>query len=139
MPRTDFYVLKSADRQSRLQFTCKLAQKALQHQLTLGIWAADDAMAVELDKLLWAFQPESYLPHCLCPSPEPAPPILISANFHALNCPLIINLSQSIVPAEQTPERIAEIVIQQDAVLRQTRQRYREYQERGYTLNMHNL
>lgn len=139
MQRTDFYVLKSPDRSARLQFVCKLAQKALQHQLTLGIWVEDDAMAVELDKLLWTTQPESYLPHALHPAPEPSPPIMISQSLSHLSQSLIINLSPDIVPTERPPERIAEIVIQQDAILQQTRQRYREYQARGYAINMHNL
>lgn len=139
MQRTDFYVLKSADHQSRLQFVCKLSQKALQRKLSVGIWADSDAMAVELDKLLWTWQPESYLPHALAPSQEPQPPILISPSLERLNQQLIINLSQTSVPAAPHIERIAEIVVQHDAILQQTRQRYREYQERGCSLHMHNL
>ena len=139
MHRADFYVLTNQDRQARLLFACKLSQKAIQNRLEIGIWAESDAMAVELDKLLWTWQPESYLPHALVPAPEKQPPILIGSTLEQIPRSFIINLSHTAVPATSHSQRVAEIVIQHERVLQQTRQRYREYQERGFQINMHNL
>lgn len=140
MARIDFYVLQSNSSDARQDFAVKLSQKALHHQLSILIWLDDHNAASALDTKLWKNQPESYLPHALVPSPEPAPPILLAVNQDQPNYrQLVINLHPQPHPNYDEFQRIAEIVIQTPQVLEQTRANYKHYKAQGHEIFMHNL
>ena len=61
--RVDFYVLASAELADKQRYACLLANKAYGQGLTVAIRAVDGAQSDALDKLLWTFADNSFVPH----------------------------------------------------------------------------
>ncbi|AEI36935.1 MAG: DNA polymerase III subunit chi [Zymomonas mobilis subsp. pomaceae] len=81
--RIDFYHLLSTTIDDVLP---RIAEKALTADKNLLIVVKDDQQAKALDRHLWCYTPESFLPHgCVGAGDEEAQPILISSLPDALN------------------------------------------------------
>ena len=63
MTKVDFYILPSADPSARLDFACKLTEKAWRMGHRIYLHCSDAAQREELDARLWAFKGESFVPH----------------------------------------------------------------------------
>ena len=63
MPQVDFYILPSADPLARLDFACKLTEKAWRMGHRIYLHCSDAAQRDELDARLWRFKGESFVPH----------------------------------------------------------------------------
>lgn len=143
MTRIDFYILQGSAGDDRWHFACRLIEKAFhqQHRILVALDSAEDAVA--FDQLLWTFKPESFIPHRIAdPSISSASdnPVLISATPPAtLLFPaprsLLVNLSQQIPEAFRQFERLAEVVIQDKGVLKNTREHYDFYRKQGYSID----
>ena len=55
-----FYYLKTDEKD---QWICRLAQKYYEHGKTVSILAASPVHAETIDKLLWTFEEQSFVPH----------------------------------------------------------------------------
>ena len=75
MTRVSFYLLNSQDVQSRQQFACRLAEKAVRQGNKVMIATGNEAESRELDQLLWSFRPESFVPH-----------VILGAGLTGLSC-----------------------------------------------------
>lgn len=140
MARIDFYVLAQSTHEARLNFALKLCQKALDHKLQTTVLLDDHAQAAKLDALLWEAKPESFLPHALLPAAQPLPPLLLCTGHPIPDATqYLINLSTQPLPLLQQVARGAEIVIQIDAILENTRNHFRTYKQAKHELYMHNL
>ena len=136
MPRADFYLIdKPRFRQQPLLLVCELAKRAFAANLPTLILARDQAQAEELDDLLWAFDPDEYLPHQIAgmDEDEDEAPILIAApEADAAPRPLLINLRDA--APNGSFDRVLEVVPADPAARGPLRERWKHYQALGFTL-----
>ena len=82
MPRADFYLIaKPRFAAQPLLLVCELARRACDGNQFAVVLARDAAQAEELDDLLWAFDPDAYVPHQIAGSDDEdeVTPVLIVA------------------------------------------------------------
>ena len=144
MTRISFYILKGSQEHDRQVFACRLIEKAYAQGNHIYIHADSAEQAKQFDQLLWAFRPDSFVPHQLmhntmeteqvdCPiliGHDTTPPRLMN---------LLINLSAQHPLFFSQFERVAEFINDDDTIKAQGRERYRFYQQRGYDLESHKL
>lgn len=146
MTRIDFYILSGDAPANREQFACRLAEKVYLLGQKLYIHTADARQAQEVDKLLWTFKQNSFIPHGIdgeCPDSEAA--VLIGHDAatenhnHAQAREVLINLAQEIPLFFSSFRRVAEIVDDNVENKGHGRERYRFYRDRGYSLENHTI
>lgn len=147
MTKIDFYLL-GKDNTDKSGFACRLAQKAFKQGCKIYIYSDHLNQVEKMDKLLWTFRQDSFLPHCVTKD-------MMQENTtgNGLNTPIVLG---SIPPppaihdvlinlADTTPEffssfdRVAEIVDDDDSAKMHARKRYQYYRDRGYELETHNI
>jgi DNA polymerase-3 subunit chi len=129
-PQIDFYVLPERDPAQRALFACRLAEKAFRLGHRVHLHTAGAAEAQTLDELLWNFHPASFVPHALSGA-EGDVPVRIGWGGAQAGGDLLINLDLAVPPFFDRFPRVAEIVVQSDAVQRALRDHFRLYRERG--------
>jgi len=137
MTRIDFYQL-NPERSRYDQVVCKLCEKAYEKkQLTL-LLTQSQQQSEHLDKRLWTYSDESFLPHDREETDGIVTPILIHDNPEPDGeRHLLINLSASVPAYFAQFERVIELVTEENKA--QAREHYSYYKERGYPLNHINL
>ena len=81
--QVDFYHLTAVPLERALP---RIAEKVLAGGGRLLIVAADDALRANLDRLLWTYSPDSFLPHAqIAASDDAAQPILLAPGVNAVN------------------------------------------------------
>ena len=143
MSRVDFYVLSEDGVDERLRFACRLAEKAVDQGNRVYVQTGSHAEAQRLDELLWTFSDRSFLAHEVVdgnpPSHERVMVLLGDADAPVTHRQLLINLADRLPSDVTVYERIAEIVDIDPERKRLSRERYKQYRERGCTLESHNL
>ncbi len=141
MTRIDFYTLAEDSAGDRLLLTCRLVQRALGEGLRAYIEAPDDQTARSLDRLLWTFREDSFLPHGLVGETDPElTPILIGRRNErppTQSGQLLINLGYEVPDALDRYERLIEPIDQDPAVRAAGRRRYAHYKGLGHPLSHH--
>lgn len=140
MTQVNFYTLSSEDADSRIQFACRLVEKArtLEHQIFIQADTAEQAR--RLDDMLWQFKPGSFIAHALTQQTSPGDAVTISVRLEdATHNDMVINLSREALAGHLQFARINEIVGADKPSLEQGRQRYRFYSENGHTPLIHKL
>ncbi len=143
MTRIDFYILPHDDEAQRLEFTCRLVDKATQRGNRVLLNCESDSSCTELDTLLWAFRPESYIPHVTLPDDEPK----VSAAPVALTCggdspshhEVLVNLDNSLPEHFARFQRLAQIVNQDKNRITASRKLFAFLRDQGYPIEVHNL
>ena len=156
MTQIDFYVLPDDQQRTRLEFVCRLTDKLLKLGKRVYIALDSQQQVDNMDAMLWTFLPDSFLPHHCSSGTSTgentgentaethadvsATPIVLS---HWQDPPpanaVYINLRPS-PPADCGPiDRLVEVVIQDPAVLTNTRQHFKFYREQGYPIQSHTL
>jgi DNA polymerase-3 subunit chi len=142
MTRVDFYVLKASGAMARLQFACRLAEKAYRLENTIHILTSDQHTAEQMDELLWTYRDGSFVPHELTSrdDSQTESPITIGHNpEQGRSCDLLINLTAQIPATCDAFPRVAEIVTSDDNARQQSREHYAQYRELGHTLETHKI
>ncbi len=141
MPRIDFYVLPDHRDNGRALLACRLADKAYSLGHTVYILAASEAQAVALDDLLWTFRQDSFIPHERYPlASEESSPVLVGMVSPAdANAQILINFTDKLPEGFERYERVVELVDQNPEVLAKSRERFRQYRERGCAPETHKL
>jgi len=141
MTQVDFYVIPGADLQQRVQFACRLTDKAyrLGHRVYIHTDSAQQTRM--LDDLLWTFKQNSFIPHGVYQDQGDAQlPVQIGHDSEPdASHQVLINLAPAVPLFFSRFERVAELVNNDDNVRRQSRQRYSFYKERGYPLRTHEI
>lgn len=140
--RIDFYVLEQAGPEARLRFACRLAEKAMKHQHQVHALTADEAVAHDLDELLWTFRAESFVPHAIgTPDAAQAVPVTIGCDPAAVppQSELLINLTPSVPACFEGFQRIAEIIDGSQAGRSAGRERFRFYRDNGFDPQTHHI
>jgi DNA polymerase-3 subunit chi len=141
MPKIDFYILATAAANTRLQFACRLIEKAYKNQHRVYIHTENQADAHTLDELLWTYRDDSFLPHNLYgDGPEPAPPIQIGFNVTpAKQRDILINLSNQVPAFFAQFNRILELIPTDPDQQELGRERFRFYRTQGLHIDTHKL
>jgi len=141
MTSVDFYILGHTHEQARHQFVCRLVEKVYGEGRKVYIHAPDADTAKRLDDLMWAYKAESFLPHNVIGDPS-AQEVEIQIGWQdhpSHHHDVLVNLCSPIPGFFSRFERVLEVVIQDEAVLEQTRQHYKFYKDRGYQVTHRDL
>ncbi len=63
MTRVDFYILQPAAYGNRYTLACRLAEKAWRQQHRILISVTNDEELRHMDRLLWTWRAQSFIPH----------------------------------------------------------------------------
>lgn len=141
MPRVDFYVLPDHKDNGRALLACRLADKAYSLGHTVYLLAASEAQATALDDLLWTFRQDSFIPHERYPlAGEEASPVLVGTILPTeAGARVLINCADRLPEGFERYERVVELVDQNPEVLAKSRERFKQYRERGLAPETHKL
>ncbi len=141
MTQVDFYILKNAPLNKAELFVCQLTEKAFKKGHKIHIHTADNHQTERMDSLMWTYNDLSFLPHNKINDEQAAEtPIHISHNSEKASInDVLINLKPEIPVFYEQFERVAEIVTNDPQQQQAARQRYRHYQQRGCTVNSHEV
>jgi DNA polymerase-3 subunit chi len=139
MTRIDFYVVKTAGADARLNVAARLTEKALGrgHRIFINCESADQLSA--LDSYLWEFKATSFIPHEVAGNHTDERVVLGFEQGPQTHNDVLINLALSPPSYFAQFERVAEVVTQDAASLDALRSAWRHYRDRGYPLQKHEL
>lgn len=144
MTQVDFYILANDSDEARLRLACRIVDKATEAEQHVFINATSDTEAQKLDELLWTFSQGSFIPHKIVRDGidvAPIEPVVIGLNRGPLGerWDLMINLAAEVPEFFSRYRRVAEVVDGNETRRAASRDRYRFYRDRGYTLNTHQV
>ena len=141
MPRIGFYVLPDQQEKGRALLACRLGDKAYSLGHTVYLFATSEARAAALDDLLWTFRQDSFIPHERYPliGAEGSPVLIGVASPAEVNAQVLINCTDALPEGFERFERVVELVDQHPEVLAQSRERFKQYRERGCAPETHKL
>jgi DNA polymerase-3 subunit chi len=141
MTKIDFYVAAPGAAANRYQLACRVADKARRAGHRVVVHTASEEEARHMDRMLWTFNDNSFVPHARLGAGEPAiNPILIGdASTAHEEHDVLINLGPEVPTFFSRFQRLAECVDNDDAIRSASRERYRYYRDRGYPLEMHEI
>ena len=143
MPRVDFYVLSEVGTQAQHRYACKLAEQAFAAGTRMYLRTATPAESVALDELLWTYSDRAFLPHEIATNGAPLH-ARVAAVIGTDVAPsgyrqLLINTAAAMPDDAAEFEQIAEVVDGDPGRKQLARERFRQYRERGWTLESHNV
>lgn len=141
MTEVKFYISNDTGKDAQLQLACRLSEKANSANMRTYIHTGKAEQTEEIDQLLWAFRPASFVPHATVGSEQADSAKVLIGHNETINvkADVLINLHDSIPDFYSRFDRVIEIVAGDEETRNQARQRYRFYQERGYPLETHEI
>lgn len=137
-PRVDFYVLESADARTRLNYACRLVEKAYLAGQTLYIAVDDDAALEALDEYLWTYSERSFVPHERLGAGDA--PVLLGVGVPApASARVLVNLAAEPPSRFADFERVAEFVDADAGRRDQGRRRFAFYRDHGIRAQTHHV
>ena len=141
MPRADFYLIaKPRFRAEPLRLVCELARKAHDAGQWTLVLARDQAQAEQLDDMLWDMGEDAYIPHQIAGADieeEEAAVLIAPPGIDAPLRPLVINLRDA--PVDGGFERVLEVVPADESARGPLRERWKQYQARGFELKKYDM
>jgi DNA polymerase III subunit chi len=136
MPIIKFYILNKDTKQDACLFACHLIEKNyLTNNPSLYLHHDNLEEAESMDKLLWAYTEDSFIPHHLSHEKDITSAITIGYdNDHLPNADICINLSCQYPANCQQFKEIIEIVYRNPPLQQLARERYRAYRDAGYSI-----
>lgn len=119
-----------------VRYACRLLRKALRQGARLAVTGSAATLA-ELDRALWVFEADEFLPHVKLQGDKPtavqvrAPVWLVEDARHGTVMPVLVNIGAPVNAAFDAYPRIIEIVSDNDEDRSAGRQRWRDYLARG--------
>ncbi len=143
MTSIDFYISESTDISIRDLLACRLSEKACHTNASAFINTQTEEHSQQLDKLLWTFKEQSFIPHQLYNHEDALKhehPVLIGHDVEPeKNFDLLINLDNEIPEFYSRFKRVIEIVTNDEQQRALSRKHYTFYKDRGYIVNTHNI
>ncbi len=141
MTTIDFYILGQTQHLDRFSFVCNLVSKVYGEGRNIYIHTSNEADAKQLDDLLWTYKEEAFIPHNIIGDSEvPEAQVQLGWGEHPNHHhDVLINLSSPQPNFFSRFDRVLEVVIQDDEILKQTRQHYKFYKDRGYQVTYRDL
>lgn len=126
----------------RMDYLCRLLRKVLAAQRQ-ALVLVPEAMLEPLDRGLWTFSQQDFVPHALASAPElvrmRSPVLLASAPCEVAHADVLINTLPEVPAGFERFARVLEIVGLDEAERYSARQRWRWYSGQGYTLVRHDV
>ncbi|CTP84697.1 DNA polymerase III subunit chi [Xanthomonas translucens pv. phlei] len=139
--RADFYLIaKPRFLTEPLRLVCELARKANDANMWTLVLARDEAQAEELDELLWAFDPDAYIPHQIAGADvdeEEAQVLIVPPGVEAPSRALVINLRDDAYLG--ACERVLEVVPADPAAREPLRERWKQYKALGFEVSKYDM
>jgi DNA polymerase-3 subunit chi len=145
MARVDF-AFGAAD---RMRTACVVTRKRYMAGATVLAYSTDAQRLAAFDRLLWAFDPTSFVPHLSVDDPWAVDtPVVLSARTpgawldrlpESVARPWLLNLDDHCPPDVNRFERVMEIVANGAEDRQLARLRWREYAGAGHDVHAHDL
>lgn len=137
MTKVDFYT----GSEDKLRTACQLSHKAMQNGMRVLLYTPDAASTETLDKLLWQYPSISFIPHCRSDDAAAGEmPVVVDHEAHQLpHSEVLISLHPECPPFFTRFERVIEIVGADETDVRQGRERFGYYRDRGYEMRHFDL
>ncbi len=143
MPRIDLYLMRDSSFSARVEFCCRLVDKAFPQHSNIDIYTQDEIQNEALDDALWAFKADSFLPHSVTSDDTPHSPIGISNsldNFKGTkNNALLIMLNKELPSAFSSYQRLCLIIPNIEHEIQEARRLYKQLSETKHSVNIHDL
>ncbi len=141
MTQVDFYILEDGASGNRFSVAARLAEKAWQQGHRVYIHTCSEEESVHMDRLLWTFREQNFVPHGLVTKSDPKlNPILIGhqpdpGDEHDV----LINLDSKVPEFFSRFERVTECIDHDGTIREVARARFKFYRDHGYPMNTHKL
>ena len=139
MTQVDFYVLPRNGSLPVVNAVGRIAEKAVSRGHHIFVSVCDEEQALSLDSPLWTFRAESFLPHALVGDDDKEPVSIGWSEPPLEQNDVLINTTGVILDYFSRFTRVAEIVAPDDSSLASSRDAWRFYRDRGYSLTKHDL
>ena len=139
MTQVDFYVLPRNGSLPVVNAVGRIAEKAVSRGHHIFVSVCDEEQALSLDSALWTFRAESFLPHALVGDDDKEPVSIGWSEPPLEQNDVLINTTGVILDYFSRFTRLAEIVGPDDSSLASSRDAWRFYRDRGYSLTKHDL
>ncbi|MGE8678411.1 MAG: DNA polymerase III subunit chi [Achromobacter marplatensis] len=137
----------------RLRMACQVVRKRVLAGQRLVVYCRDGSRLAAFDRMLWAFDDTSFVPHVLANDPlAPETPVVLTAGDPQQAAqaarpadgadqplPWLLNLDNECPPGFDAFERLLEIVSDDPDDKQAARQRWRVYLNAGHTPQSHDL
>lgn len=133
MTRVDFHS-KVPD---KLLYACRLVRKARAADMRVVVFTRDREQLHALDEALWTFSEQDFLPHVTADDALASQtPVILTDDAEAAlpHHQILINVSGETPAHFARFERLFEVISIDEDDLAAGRERYRQYQQRGYPL-----
>lgn len=134
--KIEFLVLENATRLPALRELCQQLEKSYENKESVYIHVNSAEEAEFIDKLLWTYRDESFVPHSL--NADDKSPITIGYQA-AVAAHTLVNLTAGVPAFYLQYQRVLEVVYQDAAVQQAARERFRQYREAGQELVTHKM
>ena len=136
-----FTILDSLTTDTAYQECCALVESLLEKKENISVQLINQAEAEVLDELMWTFKPESFIPHKLIGCGEPTRSLVTLGWLEkpAPRASIFINVSQHPPAQRITARAVYEFILANEPDLANARQRYRSYQQLGFTVDTTDL
>lgn len=141
-PDVLFHHFHSIGSKNYLLYVCKLVEKGFKQKIQpIYIQTKNQQQAEQLDKLLWTFKQDSFIPHTIVGnSGLDSTPVQIGWNenqFHTAAA--IVNLSEEIPISYLESKKIHEIIDDDEVKKNKARERWKNYKSEGCHLGVHQI
>lgn len=139
--RVSFYVLEAQEPVARLDFACKLTEKAYKLGQRVHLHTGNRSEVETLDRMLWTFRQGSFIPHERQDAVRPpvAPVTIGSGTDAPPPFELLINLADEVPDFFRQFARIAEIIDGSPACREAGRTRHRFYRQQSLEPETHQI
>ena len=124
----------------RLGYACRLLRKAARSVAGVAV-SGPMELLTRLDRELWTFDPQAFVPHLLLRADErPAerlratPVWLVESPDTAAHLPVLVHLGDAPASGFESFQRLVEVVSGNDGEREAARLRWRHYTNRGYRI-----
>ena len=141
-PDVLFHQINSIDDKNYLLYVCKLVEKGFKQNIQpIYVQTNNQQQAEQLDKLLWTFKQDSFIPHTIVGTLDlDTTPVQIGWNenqFHPAAA--IVNLSEEIPISYLESKKIHEIIDDDEIKKDRARERWKNYKSEGCHLGVHQI
>jgi len=137
-----FHHFESIERKDFLIYVCKLIEKGYKQNINpIFIKTDTQKQAEELDKFLWTFRQESYIPHTLVDQDSNnTQPVQIGWIDNEIeDAEAIINLSDGMPDISNHLKKIHEIIENIDEKKDKARERWKKYKSIGFNIKAYKV
>jgi DNA polymerase-3 subunit chi len=137
-----FHHFESIEKKDFLIYVCKLIEKGYKQNINpIFIKTDTQEQAEELDKILWTFRQESYIPHAIVNLDiNNTQPVQIGWMDHEIkDAEAIINLSEGMPDITNHLKKIHEIIENIDKKKEKARERWKKYKSIGFNIKAYKV